>query len=108
MSTILKWLCAKQDKKWRVATMLFFASWNFMTIYPTLLLLNKVWGRDRMEDGLYREIWWTYVIAWSIGSLFVIAMFTHLTRLSDRIALMEKALNGQSPDDLQSDNGDSN
>ena len=95
MLTTLKWLCAKPDKKWRIAAALFHLSWSWMTIMPVGLLLSAVLhGRDG-DRPFFWTVFLTYVIAWGVGSLYVLSMFTHTTRLSERVDILEHALKSQ-------------
>jgi len=102
MLTAWKWLSAAPDRKWRMASCVFFTAWGWMTLIPVIVFLEKMRSLDRALDsvvdpGFFSTTWWTCAVSWVIVSSFGFAIFTHTTRLSDRVAVLEQALKVQPP-----------
>jgi hypothetical protein len=89
MRDAIDWLFAKPNPKWKSATTVMTTAWSIATLYPTAHLY------DVMSDSprpLQTQFAWMYLVAWMVCSTVVFQVFINLTRLWDRVDVLEKEL----------------
>lgn len=89
---LLKWLFTKPGTKWSAGMGIFFASWSMMTWFPFSLFWGQMHYRD---EELHRTLLWIFGISWFFASCFIFALYTNITRLSERVDELEQELKSQ-------------
>jgi hypothetical protein len=77
-------LSAKPSEGWKFATSAFYFSWMITTISPLFIVRRP---GEPLESW---QLCWL-LANWAIASTFVLATFTNVIRLSDRVRQLEEA-----------------
>jgi len=86
---LLKWLSTRPSSKWSAGMGIFFASWSTMTLFPFSLFWGQMQYRD---EELHRSLLWIFGISWFFASCFIFALYTNITKLSERVDELELEL----------------
>ena len=90
MKDALDWLFVKPNPKWKSATTAVTFAWMIATVYPTFHLYDVM--SDSPLPPLHTKFAWMFGLAWMVCSTVVLQVFVNLTRLSDRVDVLEKEL----------------
>jgi hypothetical protein len=90
MKDALSWLFAFPNHKWKTATTAVMLAWS-ASVYPAVHLYGALSDRSPPLP-LHTQYAWMFLLAWAVCSIIVLQVFVNLTRLWDRVDVLEREL----------------